>query len=155
MPTRYAHTNLIARDWKQLLKFYQEVFECVPLPPERDLSGDWLDGATGITQSHIRGIHLRLPGFGDNGPTLELFAYDDMPGHPHVAPNTPGFSHIAFAVDDVEDTARNVFAHGGSAVGELTVRVVEGVGTLTFQYVKDPEGNIIEVQNWRADHGSG
>jgi len=151
MATKYTHTNLIAKDWKRLLAFYQEVFGCIPVPPERDLSGDWLDRATGLAVARIRGVHLRLPGYGDDGPTLELFQYDDMPEHPAVAPNTPGFSHIAFAVDDVREVARNVLAQGGSAVGELTVREIEGVGVVTFQYLADPEGNIIEVQNWRVD----
>ena len=27
---RYAHTNLIARDWRRLVDFYQTVFGCVP-----------------------------------------------------------------------------------------------------------------------------
>jgi predicted enzyme related to lactoylglutathione lyase len=149
MSTRYAHTNLITKDWKRLSSFYQEVFGCVPIPPERDLSGEWLDKATGLSESHISGIHLRLPGYGDGGPTLELFQYGSMPEHPSVNPNTPGFSHIAFAVDDVQATARAVFNYGGSAVGELTERDVPGVGLLTFQYVADPEGNIIEIQNWK------
>jgi len=148
MAAKYAHTNLIAKDWKRLAKFYQEVFGCVPIPPERDLSGDWLDEATGLVGSHIRGIHLRLPGHGDDGPTLELFQYDDMPDHPEVAPNTPGFSHIAFAVDDVRGVAEDVVAQGGTAVGQFAVRDVPDVGTLTFQYLADPEGNIIEVQSW-------
>jgi predicted enzyme related to lactoylglutathione lyase len=132
MPTKYAHTNLIAGDWKRLATFYQEVFGCVPIPPERDLSGEWLDKATGLTGSHISGIHLRLPGYGDNGPTLELFQYGSMPEHPSVNPNTPGFSHIAFAVDDVPAPAQAVFNNGGSAVGELTVRDVPGLGLLTL-----------------------
>ena len=72
-----------------------------------------------------------------------------MPEHPSVNPNTPGFSHIAFAVDAVPATAQAVFNNGGSAVGELTIRDVPGLGLLTFQYVADPEGNIIEVQNWK------
>jgi predicted enzyme related to lactoylglutathione lyase len=152
MPTRYAHTNLIAKDWKRLSNFYQEVFGCVPIPPERDLSGEWLDRATGLSESHISGIHLRLPGYGDDGPTLEIFQYGSMPEHPSVNPNTPGFSHIAFAVDDVPATARAVFNHGGSAVGELTERDVPGMGSLTFQYVADPEGNIIEIQNWKKSN---
>lgn len=146
---RYAHTNLISRDWKRLLVFYREVFGCVPIPPERDLSGEWLDKATGLSGSHISGVHLRLPGYGDDGPTLELFQYGSMPEHPTVNPNTPGFSHIAFAVDDVAATVETVLAHGGSAVGELTVRDVPRAGLLTFQYVADPEGNIIEIQNWK------
>lgn len=151
MATKYTHTNLIAKDWKRLLAFYQEVFGCIPVLPERDLSGDWLDRATGLAGARIRGVHLRLPGYGDDGPTLELFQYDDMPEHPAVAPNTPGFSHIAFAVDDVREVARNVLAQGGSAVGELTVREISGVGVVTFQYLADPEGNIIEVQTWRVE----
>lgn len=150
MATRYAHTNLIARDWKKLAEFYQEVFDCRPVPPQRDLSGDWLDTATAIPDSHITGMHLRLPGFGDDGPTLEIFQYDVMPGHPAVAPNTPGFSHIAFAVDDVSAMAKQVLRHGGSAVGGVAVRDVPGAGLLTFQYLADPEGNIIEIQNWQT-----
>ena len=149
MATKYAHTNLIAQDRQRLSSFYQAVFGCVPVPPERDLSGAWLDGATGIRGAHISGLHLRLPGWGDDGPTLEIFQYDTMPEHPPVTPNTPGFSHIAFAVDDVAAVVQAVFDQGGSAVGELTQREVPGVGRLTFQYVADPEGNIVEIQNWK------
>jgi predicted enzyme related to lactoylglutathione lyase len=149
MPTKYAHTNLIAQDRQRLSSFYQEVFGCVPVPPERDLSGTWLDRATGIRGARISGLHLRLPGWGDDGPTLEIFQYDTMPEHPPVTPNTPGFSHIAFAVDDVAAVVQAVFDQGGSAVGELTQREVPGVGRLTFQYVADPEGNIVEIQNWK------
>jgi hypothetical protein len=32
---RFAHTNLVADDWRQLASFYEEVFGCIPLPPER------------------------------------------------------------------------------------------------------------------------
>ena len=42
----------------------------------RDLSGEWLDRATGLKNAHIKGIHLRLPGYGEGGPTLEIFQYD-------------------------------------------------------------------------------
>ena len=153
MPTKFAHTNLIAKNWRHLSAFYQEVFGCVAVPPERDLSGEWLDKATGLRGSHISGIHLRLPGCAEDRPTLEIFQYDSMPQHPSVKPNTPGFTHIAFAVDDVPATAQAVFNQGGCAVGELTVRDVPGVGLLTFQYVADPEGNIIEVQNWKNTTG--
>lgn len=149
MATRFAHTNLVAQDWKRLAEFYQDVFGCVPVPPQRDLSGDWLDRATGLDNTHITGVHLRLPGHGEHGPTLEIFHYDAMPEHPRVRPNTPGFSHIAFAVDDVAATVRAVLERGGSTIGQLVEREFPGVGLLTFQYVADPEGNIIEVQNWK------
>ena len=151
MPTKYAHTNLIAKDWKRLSAFYQEVFGCLPIPPERDLSGEWLDKAAGIDATHITGEHLLLPGYGENGPTFEIFSYDNMPEHPNATSNTPGFGHIAFAVDDVPTTARAIFERGGSAIGELTVREIPGAGLLIFQYVTDPEGNIVEIQQWDKD----
>lgn len=149
MRIQYAHTNLIAKDWKKLARFYQQVFCCVPVLPERDLSGEWLDKATGIDQAHIRGVHLRLPGYGETGPTLEIFQYNSRSERPEVKTNTPGFTHIAFAVEDVAATAQSIYALGGSVIGELTVHEVPGVGLLTFQYVADPEGNIIEIQNWQ------
>ncbi|QGY39647.1 VOC family protein [Pseudodesulfovibrio cashew] len=149
MSIKYVHTNLIARDWKRLAEFYEQVFGCKPLSA-RDLSGRWLDGVTGLDDAHITGMHMSLPGFGEGGPTLELFQYDAMPDHPDVRPNTPGFSHIAFLVDDVAAVAEAVIANGGRAVGELTSQEVPGVGVLTVQYLYDPEGNIVEVQNWDA-----
>jgi catechol 2,3-dioxygenase-like lactoylglutathione lyase family enzyme len=105
-----------------------------------------LDRITDIPASHITGTHLRLPGFGDNGPTLEIFQYDSMPEHPNVRPNTPGFSHIAFEVEDVKAFAEAVFAHGGTRIGGLVIREIPDVGQLTVQYVADPEGNILEIQ---------
>ncbi|TFH09725.1 MAG: VOC family protein [Candidatus Atribacteria bacterium] len=150
MTARYAHTNLIASDWQRLARFYQDVFGCEPVPPERDLSGHWLDKATGIGDAHIKGVHLRLPGYGDSGPTLEIFQYDDMPKRPSICPNTPGFTHIAFAVEDVAAIAQSILQHGGSIIGDLTVLEIPGAGVLTFQYLADPEGNILEVQRMES-----
>lgn len=117
------------------------------------MSGEWLDKATGLSEAHLTGVHLRLPGYGDEGPTLEIFQYGSMPEHPVVNPNTPGFSHIAFAVDDIASAAHAVCQNGGSTVGELTVPEVPGVGVITFQYLADPEGNIVEIQTWTMSNG--
>jgi predicted enzyme related to lactoylglutathione lyase len=73
MQVKYKHTNIIARDWEVLAQFYENVFGCIPIPPERNLRGTWLDEGTGIQGAHLRGAHLLLPGYGDDGPTLEIF----------------------------------------------------------------------------------
>jgi predicted enzyme related to lactoylglutathione lyase len=146
---RYVHTNLVARDWRKLAQFYQTVFGCVPIPPERDLRGMPLDEATGISDAHIRGLHLRLPGHGIDGPTLEIFQYDRELDGVDPAANRPGFAHIAFAVDDVHTVRDEVIAAGGGELGKLVTHEVEGVGWITFAYLKDPEGNLIEVQSVR------
>lgn len=48
MGVKFVHVNLIARDWKLLSDFYQRVFDCEPVLPERDHKGDWIDVATGV-----------------------------------------------------------------------------------------------------------
>ena len=70
---RYVHTNLIARDWQRLARFYQDVFGCMPVPPERNLSGAEMEAGTGVPAARLRGMHMRLPGVGPDGPTLEIF----------------------------------------------------------------------------------
>ena len=149
MKATYRHTNLIAKDWRRLADFYETVFGCKRLMPERDLSGDWLSKGTGVHEAHIRGVHLSLPGFAEKGPTLEIFQYDLNMSKPTVAANREGFAHIAFEVDDVSGYLDAVKQHGGNNLGRITTEVVPNVGTLTFVYITDPEGNIVELLNWK------
>ncbi len=67
---------------------------------------------------------------------------------PSVA-NRKGFGHIAFQVDNVEQTVKEVIANSGSMLGDIVVKNVDGVGKLTFAYCVDPEDNIIEIQSWK------
>lgn len=145
---RFAHVNLIARDWKRLVEFYQQALGCQPALPERDLSGKWLEAATGVPGAHVRGMHLRLPGHGDQGPTLEVFEYDQQLEGLAPAANRPGFAHVAFAVDDVTAALEAVIAAGGGALGELVSVEIPGAGALSFVYATDPEGNVVELQQW-------
>jgi len=148
---KYVHTNLIARDWKRLADFYTRVFGCVIVPPERDLAGKWLDDATSVPDAHLRGAHLRLPGYGETGPTLEIFQYDTELDKPATAVNRPGFGHIAFVVDDVDAARDAVIQAGGHAVGKIVSPEIADAGKIRFVYVTDPEGNIIELQRWWKD----
>ncbi len=148
MDIRYTHTNLVAKDWKKLAKFYIDVFNCKPKPPERDLSGEWLDRLTGINSAHIRGIHLLLPGFEHEGPTLEIFQYNVSISDIGRKINREGFAHIAFAVDDVKKCLAKLKENGGTAVGEVVTSQMDGGRTINVVYARDPEGNIIEIQKW-------
>jgi predicted enzyme related to lactoylglutathione lyase len=145
---RFVHINIVAQDWRRLAQFYQQVFGCIPVPPERNLSGDWLEKGTGVAGAEIHGIHLRLPGYEGKGPTLEIFQYNIQKKAQQAAINRPGFAHIAFAVDDVEAARDAVLAAGGRGIGELVTVRIPGAGLITFVYVADPEENIIELQHW-------
>jgi predicted enzyme related to lactoylglutathione lyase len=145
---RYAHTNLIARDWRALADFYEAVFGCSPVPPERHFSGPALEAGTGISGSSLDGIHLRLPGHGPDGPTLEIFTYSTLADGPPPCVNRPGFGHIALQVASVSEARDEVLAHGGGQVGEIVTLTTADRAQVTWCYVTDPEGNVIELQSW-------
>jgi len=115
MNIRYAHTNIIAKDWKQLSLFYQRVFGCQPIPPERNLHGKWLDNLTGINSAHITGEHLAMPGYDGNHPTLEIFSYDSINTDSPKSLNGVGLAHLAFEVDDVPAMLQKVIDEGGNS----------------------------------------
>ena len=145
---RYTHTNLIAHDWRTLSDFYVEVFGCEQTGPLRELSGHWIEALTAIPRATVEGVHLRLPGHGSDGPTLEVFTYQPQgTGGPDPV-NRPGFGHLAFHVGDVEGALAEVLAHGGSSLGEIVQRDYSELGRLTAVYARDPEGNVLELQNW-------
>ena len=148
MHAKYVHTNLIAKDWKQLAKVYTNVFGCSFVPPERDYQGTELDAGTGLKDARLTGVHLRLPGYENDGPTLEIYNYNQL--EPAVKPkvNRPGFGHIAFEVDDVAEARDLVKASGGNTVGEIVTLKTSAGTKVTWCYMTDPEDNIIELQSW-------
>jgi catechol 2,3-dioxygenase-like lactoylglutathione lyase family enzyme len=151
MEAKYTHTNLIARDWRRLAAFYENVFGCVPVAPERNLTDESISRGTGVRGARIQGVHLRLPGFGREGPTLEVFQYAEVADAPMTVANRVGFGHIAFAVEDVVAARDAVLAAGGSAVGTVEAVVIPGSGRFTWTYMRDPEGNIVELQRYEPE----
>jgi predicted enzyme related to lactoylglutathione lyase len=145
---KYKHTNIVAKDWRKMAEFYEQVFGCDPVPPERRAVGEWVEQCTGVPGAEVRGIHLRLPGYGDDGPTLEIFEYNKTEEQLETAINRPGFAHLAFEVDDVEAARDEVIAAGGRSVGEMITAEITGAGTITLIYMTDPEGNIVELMKW-------
>lgn len=145
---KYKHTNIVARNWRELADFYRQVFGCSEVPPERACSEEWVERCTDIPGAGIRGVHLRLPGYGEDGPTLEIFQYNKALDRLKTAINRPGFAHIAFEVENVEAARDEVIAAGGKCVGELVTVDITDAGKITFIYMTDPEGNIIELQKW-------
>lgn len=144
---QYTHVNIVAEDWRALADFYIRVFGCRLKPPVRDHKGDWLSRGTGVENAALAGAHLILPGFGDDGPTLEIFQFSETLDNARSQANRKGLRHIAFRVDDVAEMMETVIQNSGSGLGEIVSRHVKGVGILTFVYVRDPEGNIIELQS--------
>ncbi len=145
---RYAHTNLIANDWKRLQDFYVQVFGCEPISSERDHKGPTFEALTGLPGGSFQGRHLRLPGHGERGPTLEIFQTNQNDPSLPSRLVRPGFAHLAFEVPDVAAKREELLRWGGRDIGQLVTLDIPGAGKLTLIYMTDPEGNIIELQRW-------
>ncbi|MXV38471.1 VOC family protein [Flavobacteriaceae bacterium Ap0902] len=146
---RFAHTNIVSEDWKRLVDFYVNIFECKVIPPIRNQSGEFLEKGTGLKDAKLQCAHLLLPGYGEKGPTLEIYQYENILNQEKIPPNQRGYGHIAFEVVDVEEIVEMILINGGEKCGEITKKEIEGAGTITFIYMRDPEGNLIEIQNWK------
>ncbi len=145
---RFGHVNVTGVDWRRLAAFYTEVFGCELVPPERDIQGEHLDRATGLTGAHLTGAHLRLPGHGPEGPTIEIFQYDDVePGRPPRV-DRAGWGHVAFQVPDVPAALEAVVAAGGGHIGDVITTTTATGRQVTWCYATDPDGNIVELQAW-------
>ncbi len=142
---KYVHTNIMAHNWRKLAMFYQEVVGCMPVPPMRDFTGEALERATKIPNAAFQGMHLRLPGLEENGPTLEIFQYSTMPARSETLVNRPGFGHIAFLVEDVSKARMAVLEAGGDDIGETVTLQTADESKVTFVYMTDLEGNILEL----------
>lgn len=146
---RFVHINVITEDVERLVDFYVKVFGCRKIGSDRNLYGKWFDEATNIPDAHVNGCHLLMPGYDDNGPTIEIFKYSaGYTGNKKVI-NGSGYAHIAFIVEDVNTALDEVISYGGSRFGEVVTTEISDVGTITFVYAGDPDGNIIELQTWR------
>lgn len=144
---RYGHTNLIARDWRSLADWYVRLFGCTPVPPARDYSGNDLERGRAVPDAALQGVHLRLPGLGDDGPTLEIYTFASTDGGSEVGIDRPGFRHIAFAVADVPAARRRVLDEGGSPVGEvvnLTTTDGRRVPAADLSHRRPPHAGILE-----------
>jgi catechol 2,3-dioxygenase-like lactoylglutathione lyase family enzyme len=144
---QFRHTNLIARDMDRLVAFYKNVFGFAEAGPERARSGEWLDRHTGLKDVELRVLHLRLPDAPPHATELEIISYRSLA--PAVQPelNRPGFAHVCFGVDDVKAAYDAVMAAGGSPQGEIIKKTTPAGGMATAVYVRDPEGNIIELSD--------
>lgn len=147
---RFGHVSIVAADWRRLAAFYGDVLGCEPVPPERNYAGADLERGTGVAGAALEGAHLRLPGLGLEGPTLEIYQYRRPADRLPSAANRLGLAHVAFVVEDVAQAQAAVLAAGGQKVGEIVTLTTADRRRVTWCYVTDPEGNIVELQSWSA-----
>lgn len=117
------HVAVIVSDYQRSKHFYTEVLGLTVLRE--------------TYRSHRKSYKLDL---GLNGHYLiELFSFPNPPKRP-TQPEACGLRHIAFGVDDVDETAKQLTALG---IDVEPIRIDEITGK-AFTFIKDPDGLPIE-----------
>jgi catechol 2,3-dioxygenase-like lactoylglutathione lyase family enzyme len=146
------HVNLVVTDLPRMLAFYRDALGFT-VTKEVTISGDWIGRTVGLNNVSAQVVYLDLP----SGPRIELlrFITPDALRVPSVdQPNALGLRHMAFKVDDVDATMAKLRAAGVEFVSNVQtvpdsqVTYAGGVRK-RLVYFRDPEGNILELCEYR------
>ncbi|ELZ47989.1 glyoxalase/bleomycin resistance protein/dioxygenase [Halorubrum californiense DSM 19288] len=133
-PTAH-HVGVTVTDLDRAVEFYAETFD-LDVVAEFSVGGDAFAEAVDVDAAAAEFAHLDA-----GGSLVELVAYEpagEENGDPEL--NRPGATHLGLSVDDVEE----FYADLADDVETLSPPRTTSSGT-TICFVRDPEGNLIEV----------
>lgn len=134
------HAGIVVEDLERMLAFYCGVLG-LELRAGADEAGSFVDGLLGFSGAQVTTAKLAAP----EGPTLvELLRFTAPPSPPRrpLATNTPGPTHIAFTVADL-DALRPRLEAAGAVFNAPPALSPDGRAKVA--YIRDPEGNFLEL----------
>lgn len=146
--TKFRHAAIIARDLDKMKEFYVDVlgFEWVE---DVEIGTDDFQRGIGVKDSSAKGIVLNIP---NTDVQIEIFQITPLRQFTDEVSytNTPGIRHLAFEVEDLNSSYKELTERGIQFV-EAPIFVTEPpeVAGLGFAYFKDVEGNIIELNQYK------
>jgi catechol 2,3-dioxygenase-like lactoylglutathione lyase family enzyme len=142
------HLNLVVGDMDRAIAFYggvlgmHQTFDVI-------LEGDWIDSVTGLSGTRARCVFFEL----ENCPVrLELLQYFSPAGTDVSpdSPNTTGWRHIAFNIEDMDSWVRRLEDAGITFLSPpVTVPFPVGGRIKRLCYFRDPENNLLELAEYR------
>ncbi|MEH2075518.1 MAG: VOC family protein [Nostoc sp.] len=128
--TGIHHVAIICSDYNRSKKFYVEVL------------GLSIIQETFRAERHSYKLDLQV---GENAQ-IELFSFPNPPERPSK-PEACGLRHLAFKVDDIEET---VFYLNSQGVETENIRIDEITGK-KFTFFKDPDNLPLEIYEFSSD----
>jgi catechol 2,3-dioxygenase-like lactoylglutathione lyase family enzyme len=147
------HVNLVVSDLPRMTDFYTRVLGLTE-SMRVTISGPWIDRTVGLGGVEAECVYLDLP----NGPRVELLRYvrpeAQRPGKLGDS-NTPGLRHLAFRVTDIDSAVDRLRAAGVTFLSDVqrvpdTQVTYAGGLRKRLAYFRDPEGNLLELCEYRA-----
>ena len=133
------HTGIVVRNLEKNLRFWRDVMGLKVVSDFRE-EGEFIDTVQRLKGVKLRMIKLSAP----DGSMIELL-YDEAHRSPAPLRNRPcdrGIRHIAFTVSDVKEAWRTL-QNAGCKLLSKPITSPDRKAQLFF--VRDPEGNLLEV----------
>lgn len=147
MIERVDHVNIVVDDLDKMAAFYCDVMGLRPAK-RVSISGSWIETVTGLASAEADVALLEA----ESGAGVELIHYRQPEGpRPDFreAPHALGIRHIAFRVDDIEQTVDRLKSAGVEFVSDIQQVPTDQVDFIGKQkrivYCHDPEGNLLEL----------
>lgn len=138
-----VHPGITVSDLERSIKFYRDILGLEMLAREPRIASRGVK--LGVPTAVIECAIFAIP---ESDATLELIQFHS-PAQPNAygSPvNAVGNVHIAFRVDNIEETIARMTEAGVGFVSETTCDITEGPLTgWKFIYFKDPDGTNLEL----------
>jgi catechol 2,3-dioxygenase-like lactoylglutathione lyase family enzyme len=136
---RMDHVSIVVEDLAGAIEFFEALG--MEVGDEGSVEGAEVDRIVGLEGVRSDLAFVKTP---DGHGQIELVKFKSPPleeGDPAAPVNTPGLSHLCFAIDDLDAVLDALLAKGGQLVGE----VVRYGNSYKLCYVRGPEGVIVEL----------
>lgn len=140
------HVSIHTRNLDRILEFYNKAFGFVPAVEQIRWSDNaFFDSVIGLAGTAGRLIMLKAKNM-----YLEVWEYSAPQGRGNdpLNPNDLGYTHFCVDSDDIEADFKRLMAAGMTFVGSPSIETT-GIRSI---YGRDPDGNLIELQQVRAEH---
>ena len=137
---RMDHVGIVVDDLTAATAFFVEL-GLEPPGGSGTVEGEWVDRIVGLDGVRAEIAMLDTP---DGRSRLELVQFHAPQGEnggSDAPSNAFGIRHLAFAVDDIDDTLERLRGHGAELVGE----VGQYRDAYRLCYVRGPAGIIVEL----------
>jgi glyoxylase I family protein len=142
---RFRHIALVVHDLEKMIDFYCQTlgFE---LKRRFEVKNEDFRRGIGIAKAEAKAAHLTFP---NSDVEMELFQFGmPQPEAPFMAPSATqlGYRHVALVVSDLQGAYAELIDKGIKFLSEpITMRDPKEVAGFQFVYFRDPEGNIVEL----------
>jgi catechol 2,3-dioxygenase-like lactoylglutathione lyase family enzyme len=135
----FSHVAITVADFNRTIKFYQDVFGAPVVGVNCNHDPERLRTFFGVDAGHpeLKIGWIRIPG----GATIEVFEFTPSLEPAEITWSRPGLTHLSFNVRGTDKWHRYLVEKGV----EIVSAPEASPKGHTFFFVKDPDGNLIEL----------